>query len=70
MLKLKKKKDCKQTKENRVLLNLEGKEKPLLTGCDHVCTLISCPLIYSSMRILGYSTTREPTTKKVALISF
>ena len=36
---------------------------------DQVWTLISWPLMYSSMSIPGRSITREPTTKKVARTS-
>ena len=37
---------------------------------DQVWTLIPWPDMYSSTKIVGLSITREPTTKKVALISF
>lgn len=37
---------------------------------DQVCTLISWPAMNSSTNTAGSSTTREPTTKKVALIFF
>ncbi len=40
-------------------------ENENITLCDQVWTLISWPLIYSSLRTSGYEMTRDPTTKNV-----